>query len=194
MSNCARSVVFDDLQRGAPPADDGWAGVYRLVARVARPTSRQRRVLCRYFLPSRIECAAGGRFYRALGVAVFGRFLPTGGVAIRRATGARMAPYTLAKPTRRAARDFYFRACVFEAAHLPFFLTLVALSLHRASVGRLDLALEDMAVNVVINLYPMMHHRHTRVRIVRLLSMAAGKRQGWSRSRFAGSSSRSLAG
>lgn len=190
----AASAVLDDLQRGVPPSNDGWTGVYRLVDRIATPTSRLRRALCRYFLPSRLECAGGGRLYRVLGVAAFGRYLPTGGIGIRRVTGARMAPYTLARPTRRAARDFYFRACAFEAAHLPFFLTLTALSLQRASVGRIDLALADMVVNVAVNLYPMMHHRHTRVRIVRLLSMAASRPHGRRGPRFAGSSSRSLVG
>jgi len=81
-----------------------------------------------------------------------------------------MAPYTLKGTSIAAARAFYYRACVFEMLHLPFFLTLVALAVARGAEGRWDLALENTLVNVVVNLYPMMHHRRTRGRIVRLLS------------------------
>lgn len=177
MTESSTSAVLDDLRSGAPPANDGWTGLYRTVDRVARPGSALRRAICRYFTPSRIESAGGGRLYRWLGVAAFGRFLPTGGIGVRRLTGARMAPYTLAAATRRAARDFYFRASVFEALHLPFFLVLAGLALDRALGGRMDLALQDTAVNVVVNLYPMLHHRHTRVRIVRLLTLAERARR-----------------
>ncbi len=80
-----------------------------------------------------------------------------------------MAPYTLAGSSIRAARDFYYRTCVFEALHMPFFLTLVGLAIHRASIGRIDFAIQNTMINLLVNLYPMMHHRRTRARIVKLL-------------------------
>jgi hypothetical protein len=80
-----------------------------------------------------------------------------------------MAPYTLAGSSLRAAREFYYRTCVFEALHLPFLLVLVALALHRQSIGRTDLAVENTIVNLIANVYPIMHHRRTRGRIARLL-------------------------
>jgi len=46
------------------------------------------------------------------------------------------------------------------------------LALQRWFIGRPDLAVENMVVNLVFNVYPMMHHRRTRARIVRLLSSA----------------------
>jgi hypothetical protein len=39
-----------------------------------------------------------------------------------------------------------------------------------------DLAAENALVNLVINVYPILHHRHTRVRIVRLLERDARRR------------------
>jgi hypothetical protein len=39
----------------------------------------------------------------------------------------------------------------------------------RAVEGRWDLALENTLLNLAVNLFPMMHHRHTRTRIVGLL-------------------------
>lgn len=81
-----------------------------------------------------------------------------------------MKAYTLAANTRQAARDFYYRACVFEALHLPFFLALAALAAHRCSIGRVDFAIQETVMNLFVNLYPMLHHRHTRSRIVHLLA------------------------
>jgi hypothetical protein len=108
--------------------------------------------------------------FRLLGVHWFGAVIPTGGILVRRVTKARMAPYTLSGTSLGAARDFYYRTCVFEALHLPFFLVLVALAWMRAVEGRWDLALENTLVNLVVNLLPMMHHRHTRTRIIGLLA------------------------
>ncbi len=108
-----------------------------------------------------------------LGVHLFGAVIPTGGIAIRRVTKARMAPYTLAAHSLRAARAFYYRACVFEALHMPFALTLGWLAIDRAMNGRPDLALENTVINVAVNVYPMLHHRRTRTRIVRLLERRA---------------------
>jgi len=128
---------------------------------------------CKYFWPS----VAEHRTYRTLGVSHFGKFLPTGGIAIRRLTGSRMAPYTLRATSLRAAREFFYRTCVFELLHLPFFLTLLSLSGYRLLTGRADLALENLAVNLLFNIYPIMHHRNTRFRIVALLGRRPTGRQ-----------------
>lgn len=163
------------LAAGPFPSDDGWGWLYRTFQRLATARGRLRRAVCRYFAPSGLERWRDGLVFRFLGVQHFGTVIPTGGIAVRRATKARMAPYTLAGTSLAAARAFYYRACVFEALHLPFFVVLTALSVHRAAIGRLDLALENMAINVVVNLYPMLHHRRTRARIVRLLLRAASR-------------------
>ena len=80
-----------------------------------------------------------------------------------------MAPYTLAGTSVGAARTFYYRTCVFEALHLPFVLALVVLAVHRATLGRWDLAFENSVVNLAVNVYPILHHRRTRTRIVQIL-------------------------
>ena len=169
MKNSTRGAVA----RGPFPYEDGWGWLYRMVERVAPAGGRLRGVLCRCLYPNRIEQWRRGLIYKLLGVHWFGSVIPTGGILVRRVTGARMAPYTLTGTSLGAARAFYFRTCVFEMLHLPFFLTLVVLAVMRAAEGRWDLALEDTAINVVVNLYPMMHHRRTRGRIVRLLSRRA---------------------
>ena len=105
----------------------------------------------------------------------FGRFIPTGGIRVRRATGAAMRPYTLHRTSLRGARDFYYRACVFEALHLPFFVALVLLAAQRFSIGRTDYAVQESVMNLVVNLLPMLHHRHTRARILGLLLRGSGR-------------------
>jgi hypothetical protein len=163
-------AIIELLQAGRGPEDDGWGWLYGLFERSAPLGSKRRRMVCRYFSPSRIELANQGRIFRWLGVSRFGQYIPTGGIAIRRATGARMAPYTLAGTSVIAARDFYYRACVFETLHLPFFIALLALAIQRASMGRMDYAIQESAINLLVNAYPIMHHRNTRRRIVNLLS------------------------
>jgi hypothetical protein len=164
---------FDALANGPTPRTDGWAWLYDAFGVMAPPGSGRRRFVCRYFAPSRPELAGNARLFRLLGVGVFGRFIPTGGIAVRRATGAAMKPYTLHRRSLQGARDFYYRTCVFEALHLPFFLALVALATHRFATGRVDHALQEASMNIVVNLYPMLHHRHTRTRIFRILRRAA---------------------
>lgn len=170
MTTTTRAATLDDLIHGPTPSDDGWGGMYRLFNAMAPPDSRLRALICAYFRPKSIELADDSLLYRGLGVGLFGRFIPTGGIGIRRATGAAMKPYTLARTSLRGARDFYFRTCVFEALHLPFFVALLALAAQRYSIGRIDYAVQETIMNVVVNLYPMLHHRHTRARIVRLLA------------------------
>lgn len=162
--------VIQAIQQGSGPTDDGWGWLYRSFDSLAPPGSRLRRVLCAYYTPTRLETAGGGRVYRWLGVPWFGRIIPTGGVSVRRATGARMAPYTLSGASIGAARDFYYRACVFETLHLPFFLALAALAGHRFLTGRVDWAIQETVINLAVNFYPMLHHRNTRRRILVLLS------------------------
>ena len=158
-----------DLATGPFPETDGWGWLYRALERIAPAGQATRRVICRYFWPTTLERWRWGTIYRLLAVHLFGAVIPTGGILIRRLTGARMAPYTLSGTSPGAARAFYYRTCVFEALHLPFFLALAALVVYRFATGRTDLALENAAVNLAINGYPMLHHRRTRTRIVHLL-------------------------
>jgi len=166
-------VPAQEVADGPFPYHDGWGWLYRAFERIAPANSLPRRAVCRYFAPNRLERWRSGLAYKLLGVHLFGAIIPTGGIAVRRVLKARMAPYTLERPSPGAARAFYYRACVFESLHLPFLLTLVALAIHRAWIGRTDLALENTAVNLVVNVYPVMHHRRTRARIVGLLERGA---------------------
>lgn len=162
------------LERGPFPRDDGWGWLYRAFEAIAPEGGRLRHAVCRYFLPGPPERWHGGLVYRILGVPIFGAVIPTGGILVRRITGARMQPYTLRGPSPGAARDFYYRTCVFELLHLPFLLAVAGIAVHRALMGRPDLAIEDTIINLVANVYPVMHHRRTRLRIVRLLERRKG--------------------
>lgn len=162
--------VLRQLAEGRGPIDDGWGWLYRSFDRLGRWLPPVRRSVCLYFAPWACERAGGGAVFRWLGVHLFGRIIPTGGVVIRRATGARMAPYTLRGTSLAAAREFYYRTCAFEAAHLPFCVTLFALAIQRAMTGRGRDAVIELILNLFVNVYPILHHRHTRARIVGLLA------------------------
>ena len=184
MNDASRSGT-GSTTAGTYPSDDGWAWAYRFYEKVIRPREWMRRPLCAYFNPNALERAGDGAIYRLLGVQYFGRVIPTGGILIRRLTGARMAPYTLKGTSLGAAAEFRYRTCLFEAAHLPFFLALLVLIIDRFQSGRADLALENTVVNLAVNAYPMMHHRYTRLRIDRLLARG-GDRRGHGRRRDSG--------
>lgn len=160
----------EELARGPYPEEDGWGCLYRFFARVAPPGGHFRRLVCGYFWPKSFERWRRGLLYRSIGVHIFGALLPTGGSSIRRWTGARMRPYTLSRTSVDAARQFFYKTCVFEMLHMPFLVALIGLAVHRASIGRFDLAMQNTLVNLVANVYPTMHHRRTRTRIVEIVA------------------------
>ncbi len=165
---------------GPLPETDGWGWLYRACEQVAPAGQFLRRVVCHCFWPTALGRWRYGWIYRLLGVHLVGAVIPTGGIVMRRVLRARMAPYTLSGTSLGGARSFYYRTCVFETLHMPFFLALVALTIHRFATGRIDLALENAGINLAINFYPMLHHRRTRTRIVKLLQ-DRGTRQAQSR-------------
>lgn len=165
----ATTIVRAELRDGPLPYGDGWSWFYRFHEETIKPRRRLRDLVCGHFWPRRFE----GPIYRLLGVNLFGKVIPTGGIAVRRALRVRMTPYTLKGTSAGAARAFFYRACIFELLHTPFLLTLLGISVHRFLIGRADLALEDLFVNLLFNIYPILHHRNTRVRIVRLLERRA---------------------
>ncbi|NNG17177.1 MAG: hypothetical protein HKM89_11920 [Gemmatimonadales bacterium] len=162
-------MTYDAVCLGPVPQGDGWGAIYRSYARMAGLMPPVRRLARSYFMPSALERWRDGAVFQYLGVHLFGRVIPTGGISIRRVTGARMAPYTLSGVSLESARQFFFRTCAFESAHFPFFIFLLVLAVMRYAQGQVDLAAENTLVNLAVNIYPIMHHRRTRYRIVRLL-------------------------
>lgn len=158
------------------PQKGGWTWLYNLYDRTVRPHPWLHALFRSYFRPKAFEKAGNGRIYRLLGVGLFGKVIPTGGVQIRRLTGARMAPYTLRGTSLRGAWEFRYRTCAFEAAHTLPMIALMALTVYWFAEGETRLGVEDLLVNLLVNIYPIMHHRHTRVRIDTLLSRAHRRR------------------
>ncbi|TLX77036.1 hypothetical protein E9993_04965 [Labilibacter sediminis] len=79
-----------------------------------------RKVILVYFTPFNGELYNKDLIYRALGIHAFGRFLPTGGIIIRRVTKSTMEAYTLKANSRSGAKEFLYKNCLFELLHLPF--------------------------------------------------------------------------
>ncbi|MHC4179420.1 MAG: glycosyl-4,4'-diaponeurosporenoate acyltransferase CrtO family protein [Planctomycetota bacterium] len=161
---------YSAISLGEAPDDDKWQAFYRLYYRCVRPVPVFRALVRWYFLPRGLEAWNKGAIYRFLGVAAFGRIIPTGGVRIRRITGAGMVDYTLQCTTLASARKFFFRACAFEAAHSLVFISVSVVVVICCVLGRTHLAVGGTVANLVVNAYPMLLQRYTRVRILRLLA------------------------
>jgi hypothetical protein len=108
-------------------------------------------------------------FYKLIGVGIFGRIIPTGGILIRRLTGARMVRYTFRNSTLTAAREFFLRACAVETAHSIVFILMNIVVAVSCVLGKTQLAIWGTVANLMVNVYPMLLQRYTRVRIFRLL-------------------------
>jgi hypothetical protein len=109
------------------------------------------------------------KFYRVLGIDRIGRFIPTGGITIRRITKSKMRPYTLPSTNINSAREFLYRTIVFEFLHLPFLFALIILAIHRLYIEEYIFALENTIINILFNVIPILHHRNTRARIMQIL-------------------------
>jgi hypothetical protein len=122
-----------------------------------------------YFDPSPLEQAGDGRLYRALGVPVWHRLLAPGRAAARWLLTA--FGFAIARGHRsiKSLQDARRATCVTEAIHLPFFLGLLGLAIYHLATGMPDLALRYLSVNLLVNGYPIMTQRYTRVQIDWLL-------------------------
>ncbi len=153
------------------PQNDGWLFIYKFYFNFICKSSFLRKIIKSYFKISSLEKYKDGLLYKFLAVNLFGKIIPTGGILIRRLTHSSMKPYTLAGCSLKSAKEFWYRACIFEALHFPFFITVVFLSIDRYLSGHLNYAIENMIINLFLNIYPMLHHRHTRFRIERLINL-----------------------
>lgn len=153
-----------------PIKKDGYEWLQRFDSDRLKKWPLFRRLLLLYYAPLPCETAGNGSIYRMLGVHRFGRYLPTGGIAIRNLTGKKMQAYTLKGLGLAAIREFRYKSCLFETLHMPFFIALTWRALWwYFAMGNLGLAVELMVVNAIFNIYPMMHQRYTRIRIERIL-------------------------
>jgi hypothetical protein len=102
-------------------------------------------------------------------VDLFGRITPTGGVLFRRITGLKMNRYTLRNTTLGAAREFYLRACAVETAHLIIFILMNITIIISCILGKTQLVIFGTVANLIVNVYPILLQRYSRLRIFRLL-------------------------
>lgn len=149
---------------------DGYEWIETFDKNFLRKNKLLRTILGFYFKPFKIEFYKSGLIYRRIGVHVFGKYLPTGGFEIRRITKRKMQAYTLKYKNLNAAKEFLYKSCFFETLHMPFFLFLLLRSIWwYTEHSNIQLAFELMVVNLVFNIYPIMHQRYTRVRILKLI-------------------------
>ena len=153
-------------------ASDGYEWLERFDKKILKKHDILRRLLLFYFMPFFFEKIRYGCIYRILGVHVFGKYLPTGGINIRRWTGKKMQAYTLKSKSLESVKSFRYKSCFFELLHMPFFLFMLGRAIWwYVDQGSVRLASELMIVNAIFNIYPMMHQRYTRLRILRIIEL-----------------------
>lgn len=149
---------------------DGYEWLGSIDKTLQRKYNFLRNFLLFYFTPFRIERFQNALIYRVLKVPVFGKYLPTGGFEIRRMTKMKMRAYTLKSLSIASTREFLYKNCFFELLHLPFFMFMIWRSLwwiYTHNNG--SMALELFLVNLLFNIYPIMYHRYTRIRVLKIL-------------------------
>ena len=133
-----------------------------------------RAVLRWYFLPFRFERWRAGRCYRWLGVRQFKYWLPWSGDWIVRRSGK----HPLWQGKRQAMLDVAFQNTIlYELIHLSILVPLLPLTIMPFQLGAWTAGLFGVAVNVVVNIYPIMVQRFNRARLLPLVS--SGVKQRW---------------
>ena len=150
--------------------NDGYEWLLKFDLNCLRKAKAVRDIIKWYFLPFKIEVYRNTLIYRMLGVPTFGKYLPTGGSEIKRMTKMKMKAYYLKSLSINSVVDFLYKNCFFELLHLPFFVFMVWRSIWWIYIeNNFKLAIELQIFNLIFNIYPIMFHRYTRTRIIRLL-------------------------
>jgi hypothetical protein len=150
--------------------NDGYEWLIKFDMSYLKKVGVIRAVLKWYFLPFKIEKHGNSLIYRSLGVPVFGKYLPTGGSEIKRMTKMKMKAYSLKSLSINSVVDFLYKNSFFEFLHLPFFVFMVWRSIWWIYYfDNIRIAVELQVVNLLFNIYPIMFHRYTRIRILKLI-------------------------
>jgi hypothetical protein len=153
-------------------AKDGYEWLIKFNNKFLKKVLPLRNLILYYYKPFIFERFKHGFVYRLLGVHIFGKYLPTGGVNIRKWTRRKMQSYTLKGNTLSAAIEFRYKSCFFETLHLPFLIILLWRSLWwYFEYNNINLAIELLLVSTLFNIYPIMHQRYTRIRIDKLIEL-----------------------
>jgi hypothetical protein len=149
---------------------DGYEWLGKVDLTLKRKLKFFRYILLWYFRPFMFEKFQNAKIYRILKVPAFGKFLPTGGSEIRRMTKLKMRAYTLKSLSIASLKEFLYKNCFFELLHLPFLIFMIWRSLWWFYThNNVSVALELFLVNIIFNIYPIMYHRYTRIRVLNIL-------------------------
>jgi hypothetical protein len=169
LSLLALSIVGVIILSGRDKSITGWDWIVQADHRYLKPMPGLRNILKFYFKSRPLEMMGKGRIYRLLGVHLFGKIIPTGGILIRRLTGWKMPAYTLAGFTAKAAKKFRYNTCMYEYVHF----TAIIAQLPTFADGFLTDGIVNVFIrywwNLPVNIYPIMYQRYTRVRIWHLI-------------------------
>ncbi len=121
-----------------------------------------------YFRPKEFE--KDGKIYEKLGVKTYKKFLPTFGDYVNRFNRKVLKINAkFVEKSMGSLRGYEFLTRVYETAHISGFVFFNYAAIHHFSEGDTKQGVIDIAMNVLINVYPMMVQRYNRVRTFRAL-------------------------
>lgn len=122
-----------------------------------------------YFRPKQLEILGKGFIYKILGVHIFGKIVPTGGLWIRKITGLKLYSWRLERASRKGARLYQYKSCAYELIHLTALIYQLPEFTEYTFTGQWG-ALADLWWNIPVNIYTLMLQRYNRARIRYILN------------------------
>jgi len=138
-------------------------------------------VLNLYYAPKEVEKASNGRIYRALGVHLFKRIVPTGGDYVNRLLPCKIPSFSLefrlkySSDTASGLESYSFTTCLYETAHLGMIAISMPALVRSVQEGNIGRTMAIVGFNIAINLYPIMLQRYVRARISNVLEHISEK-------------------
>ncbi len=123
-----------------------------------------------YFEPRSFELESNGLVYVRLGARVYKEFVPTSGDRISRFRGIQRLKITETGNRRQALVNYEQQTRKWEWRHLISALLLQSWAVLAGLAIGVEHFLISTAINLFVNLYPIMVQRFNRVRITRLLA------------------------
>lgn len=135
-----------------------------------------KRLADRYYSPKSFERWNNGKLYAFLGVRSFKKFIPTSGDYTSRLLG--WHPIRDEKNKEKALQDYDLFSRILEGVHVGSFAFFTSLIIYTFGNGDLESASWQTALNLTVNVYPIMVQRYNRARIYNLLERKQNKPYG----------------
>ena len=110
-----------------------------------------------------------GNVYPRLGVRIYKKFVPTSGEVVSRLRGIDRLKISAAGSRRQALLNYELQARTWEGRHLVSAVLLQAWAVSGGAIVGMEQFWASSAINLIVNVYPIMVQRFNRARIAKIL-------------------------